>query len=401
MTPRGRKKLFNVLRIALCAGAMWIVIGGVTVNDEVTLKDGETVIAGSIVEMGDPLRIVTVDGDEKSYTHAELALDTNQKPLVSLGLKATWQRSAKLLLLAAIAIYFPIVFLQGLRIQWLLRAQEIEIGYWDSIKLSIAGNFLNFATPLGSNAGDVFKAYFLSLHTDRKTEAVTTVFLDRVVGLATLLTIVALITVFSSSDSRLAILRPYMLGMLGAGVVGGLVYFSPWARKHLIPRTWLAKLPFFEQLQRIDQATHALAGHLTVVLGAVFLTAVLQAIAVGAYFVIAIALELEANMGNVLEYYAYFCTGVVVQALPGPPQGLGTVELTYKYFLAPYGSVSQIVCVAVAIRLMVLICALPGLLVTLTGSYKPEASSQPNDDTSSEAEKADCSEVSAHRISTV
>jgi uncharacterized membrane protein YbhN (UPF0104 family) len=91
----------------------------------------------------------------------------------------------------------------------------------------------------------------------------------------------------------------------------------------------------------------------------------------GAYFTVAVALGLRADITNIQEYYAYFYTGTLIQALPGPPQGLGTVELAYRYFLAPFGSPSQIVCVAFAIRLVALTCALPGLLVTLTGSYKP------------------------------
>ena len=47
------------------------------------------------------------------------------------------------------------------------------------------------------------------------------------------------------------------------------------------------------------------------------------------------------------------------------------MELAYRDFLAPFGSPSQIVCVAFVIRVIVLTCSLPGLLVTLTGSYRP------------------------------
>jgi len=46
--------------------------------------------------------------------------------------------------------------------------------------------------------------------------------------------------------------------------------------------------------------------------------------------------------------------------------------LTYCYFFDAFGSQPQIICMAFAIRVVVLICALPGLLVTLTGSYRPK-----------------------------
>ena len=175
----------------------------------------------------------------------------------------------------------------------------------------------------------------------------------------------------SPSDSRLAVFRPYFLGVLGIGVLGAAVYLSPLVR-NLVPRAWLSRLPMFDQLQRIDRTARVLVGKTWTLLGAYLLTAFLQAMAIGAYFMVAVALSMIANLGNVLEYYTYFYTGVLVQTLPGPPQGLGTVELAYRFFLAPFGSPSQIVCVAFAVRLVVLVCALPGLLVTLTGSYRPQ-----------------------------
>jgi uncharacterized membrane protein YbhN (UPF0104 family) len=162
-----------------------------------------------------------------------------------------------------------------------------------------------------------------------------------------------------------------MLTMFGAGLLALLAYQSATLRKYLIPRAFLSRLPMFGHLQRSDTAARTFLAHRRTVVGCVLLTIVLQAIAMGAYFTVAVALDLRANLGNVLEYYAYFYTGTLIQALPGPPQGLGTVELAYRYFLGPFGSPSQIVCVAFAIRLAVLACALPGLLVTLTGSYKP------------------------------
>jgi uncharacterized membrane protein YbhN (UPF0104 family) len=275
-------------------------------------------------------------------------------------------------LLLAVLVHFPVVFPLALRFRWLLAAQDITVGYWECVKLSFAGNFLNFATPFGSNAGDVFKAYFASLHTEQKTEAVTTVILDRFIGLGSLLFVVAAITTFSPTGGRLAVLRPYMLGMIGIGAVVAFIYLSPVLRRRWGAGRWLSRLPMVHHLKRVDKAARTLVGRRGTLVSAVLLTIGLQAMALAAYFIVAIALDLDAHAGNMLEYFAYFYTGTVVQALPGPPQGLGTVELTYRYFFAAFGSPSQIVCMALAIRVVVLICALPGLLVTLTGSYRPK-----------------------------
>ncbi|MFQ5495964.1 MAG: YbhN family protein, partial [Phycisphaerae bacterium] len=256
----------------------------------------------------------------------------------------------------------------------LLKAQRIALSYWDCIKLSFAGNFLNFATPLGSNAGDVFKAYFLTTHTDRKTEAAATIFLDRLVGLATMLLAVSLIMMFSAGVRGLDELRPYVLTMLVVGVGGVLLYRSKTLRRHLVPWGMLQRLSFFDHLRRIDQSARELVSRKGIVVAAVFLSLLLQIVAMTGYFAAAVALGLTAHAGNILDYFVCFYTGSVVQALPGPPQGLGTVELVYRFLLADFGSASQIVSVAVAIRVTVLTAALPGLWVMLTGSYRPRAS---------------------------
>lgn len=368
MTPRTKKKLFDLFRLLACGGALWIVVRSVSLDDRVHLREGGAPVTGKVLAAGEEIIIELAGGEERVLPREAVAANERGEPRIHYGLKAVWRNSRKSLLLLALIIHVPVIFLQSLRFQWLLHAQRIALHYGNSLKLCLAGNFLNFATPLGSNAGDVFKAYFLALHTERKTEAVTTVFLDRAIGLASLLLVAAAITTFSRAGP-LALLRPYLLLMLGAGVLVIVGYFLPPLRQYVIPR--LERWPIGMHLRRMDSAAHSLAAHKRIILSAVLLTVLLQGIAVGAYFTLALALGMKADMSNVLEYYAYFYTGVVVQALPGPPQGLGTVELAYLYFFHSYGSPSQIVCLAFAVRLLSLVCSLPGLLVTLTGSYKP------------------------------
>jgi len=371
MTPRIRKRLFDALRIAVCAAALWIVVRGVTIHDHVTLLDG-TDLVGDVLREADAVEMRMANGETRVVPRADIASDEDGTAKIAYGLRTAWRDSTKSLLLLAVLIHFPVVFPQALRFQWLLAAQNITVGYWECVKLSFAGNFLNFATPFGSHAGDVFKAYFASLHTEHKTEAVTTVVLDRFIGLGSLLLVAAAITVFSPAQSRLAALRPYMLGIVGIGAVAAFAYFSPVFRRRWGNVAWLSRLPMLQQLKRVDKAARTLVARRGTLFAAVLITIGLQATALTAYFVTAVALALDAHAGNVLEYFAYFYTGVLVQALPGPPQGLGTVELTYRYFFAAFGSPSQIVCMAFAIRMVALVCALPGLLVTLTGSYRPK-----------------------------
>lgn len=380
MANPSRKRWGTILRIGVCAAALWFVIQGVTLHDHIVLKDGGGELKGVVEEQHDQIVIQLAGGEERVLERSAIAVDADGAHRISYGLKSAWRDSVKYFLLLALAMHSVVVFFQAVRLRWLLGAQDIRVGYWDCLKLSFAGNFLNFATPLGSNAGDVFKAYFVTTHTTHKTEAATTIALDRAIGLGTLISCVALIAALSPTDSRLAAFRPYMLTALGLGVVGLLAYLSSTLRRYIFQRRWFQRLPLLEQLRRIDNTAQALIHRKAILAGAVLVTVALQVCAIGAYFAVAVALTLDAHAGNALEYYAYFYMGSVIQALPGPPQGLGTVELAYRYFFAPFGSPSQIVCMAFAIRVMVLACALPGLLVTLTGSYKPsKANAAPAD----------------------
>lgn len=372
LADRRGKRWFNIVRVAICVAALWIVVQGVTYHDHVRLADGKTELVGEVGSDGDGFTILAQDGTTRSLSRSEVALDADGTPRIEYGLRTAWTKSRKTFLLLAVLIHFPVLFPQALRFKWLLSAQKITLGYWECLKLSLAGNFLNFATPFGSNAGDVFKAYFVSLHTEHKTEAVTTVVLDRVIGLGSLLLVVVAITLLSPTGSQLALLRPYMLGLLLAGGVGAAVYLAPWTRRWWTGSTLLSRIPKFDQLQRVDRAVRTLAGHIPIVILSILITIFLQLLALTAYFCVALAVGMDARADNALEYLAYFYTGVLVQTLPGPPQGLGTVELTYRYFFAPYGGASQILCMAFAIRLVALICALPGLLVTATGAYRPK-----------------------------
>ena len=371
MQGRMKKRLFNAFRILICVGALWIVARGVTLHDHVELAARGLHVVGQVSVGEESVVVLLPGGDRQVIALSDVAVDEDGALRISYGMKTAWRKSDKLLLFLALLIYFPVVFPQALRFRWLLRAQDIDVSSWECLKLTFAGNFLNFATPLGSNAGDAFKAYFASLHTEHKTEAVTTVVLDRVIGLGTLLAVVALIVTIGPDGGRLAVLRPYMLGLLSAGVVCLAVYFSPLARRFRLPASWQERVPALSHLKRMDGAARKLAGHRAVLVGAILITVLLQMMALAAYFVVAVAMAMDAHAGNIVEFFAYFYTGTVVQALPGPPQGLGTVELAYRYFFASFGSASQIVCMALAIRVVVLICALPGLLVTLTGSYRP------------------------------
>jgi uncharacterized protein (TIRG00374 family) len=364
------KWITTVLRAAVCAVALWWAFASVSMRDSVVLADGRTV-TGAVVENEGGLVVSTADGSQRWIADADIARDAQDAGRVSYGLISVWRKSGKLLLVAGIGCFLLVPLLQGVRLRWLLVCQRIDLGLWQSVKLSFAGNFLNFAAPFGSTAGDVFKAYYAALHTSRKTEAATTVFIDRAVGLGTLLATVAFVALVTASTSRLAPLRSYLLVLTAVPVTGVLLYMSPVVRRARIVRAVVARLPKLDQLKRIDATAQTLLAQKGILLLSVVATVALQALAAATFVCIALALGMNVLSASALDIYAYFSAGEIVKAIPGPPQGLGTAELAYAYFFAGLGGASQIVSAAIGVRLVNLLCALPGLAVVATGAYRP------------------------------
>lgn len=373
MTKRQKTWLRNGVRLGVCALAVWIVSRSITLSDRVMLRDppGGALEGRVTAEAEDFVELELADGSTRRIDATNIARGEDDERRISYGLITAWNESRGGFLLLSLGVFLGVPFLQAARIKWLLAAQDIPIGLWESIKVTFAGNFLNFAAPLGATGGDVFKAYYFSLHTTHKTEAVTSVFLDRIIGLGSLVLVVAVFALLAPADSALSDFRAFTLGFLALAVVGVLAYPSPRLRAWFLRPRLVARIPMGDQIRRIDRTARALLAKPVVLLGAVGYTILLQGVAMASYCVVAVAMNMAITFPDVPEYYAYYATGAIVQALPGPPQGLGTVELVYSFFFKPFGSPSQIVCMALAIRVIALVASMPGLLVTLTGAYKP------------------------------
>jgi len=94
-------------------------------------------------------------------------------------------------LIAASAIYLVSVLITFLRWYVLVRAQDLPFTVLNSIRLGLIGLFFSTCFP-GSVGGDIVKAYCIAKEQDRRTVAVATVVIDRVVGLWALFWLVVL-----------------------------------------------------------------------------------------------------------------------------------------------------------------------------------------------------------------
>ena len=209
--------------------ALAYVLDGVIWRDYVTLEDGRRLGLVRIDWDANTVTVEQTDGGRTVLPSGSIAVDEQGEPKIEYGLRTAWQKSRKSLLLLAVAVFAPVTILQSLRFLLVFRTQEIVLSYWECIKLCFSGNFLNFATPIGSTAGDVFKAYHVARHTDRKTEALTTILLDRFIGLGVLLLLVGVAIEVGARDPYLRYVGHVINAAIVVAIILVALFFSPLA----------------------------------------------------------------------------------------------------------------------------------------------------------------------------
>ncbi|MGD2109246.1 MAG: lysylphosphatidylglycerol synthase transmembrane domain-containing protein [Phycisphaerae bacterium] len=299
-------------------------------------------------------------------------------------LNRAWARSDKFLLAVAFTVFLPVLFLQSLRFAWMLKAQSIPLGYWESLKLSCTGNFLNNFVPAGLVGGDVIKAYYVARHTAQKTEAITAVVLDRVVGLF-VLALIALVGLCVTIDWEVR----YLGWASGAVALVALVTFAAILLRRtdavLSAKQWLRRAPGGEQLSRIKSATLQLHDRWPLTLAAVLATVVSHSVILSAFTVAAIALGMSSDF---VVHFAFLAISLVVAAIPISPAGLGTMEaaMTFLYVREGMGDPEQVILLALCLRAIQLLWALPGGALFLTGACRPRPVNLPKLETNAVAE---------------
>ena len=387
MKRRLTRWLMPLLRYGLCAAAIVYIVQIVSWYDHVRLNDPAKSRVRLLEEHDDRL-VIERDGQPQTITWDEINRE-DDVPDIKYGIRDVVHRMDSGMGLLAILLFFPVPILQSIRLVWMLAVQNVRLSYWNAFKLSYTGNFFNFALP-GFFGGDLIKAYYVTRFTNQKTEAVTTIFLDRVVGLSGLMIVATVTFIFAWNRSEWS--PAYRntvatgLALIWGGLGVGCIFLFSRRLRHLIKLPQLAKrLPAADQFLRVGRATVAMRQHKALVLLALLNTMVLQLMVVIAAYVMSQALGMQ---GHFTLYFIFVPIGFLIAAIPiSPPNAFGVMEAAYVQFFTVGGlnAASAAVAFALANRLTQLVWALPGVLVPLLGAHLPshaelQALEQPDPD---------------------
>ncbi|MFH1190480.1 MAG: lysylphosphatidylglycerol synthase transmembrane domain-containing protein [Candidatus Omnitrophota bacterium] len=99
---------------------------------------------------------------------------------------------------SAFAVFIAASCVASIRMKLIIEAQGIKLTFREALSLTLIGYFFNNFLPT-SIGGDVVKAHYLSKHSRDKAGSYTSVFVDRVVGLATMIFMAFAALVFAGS----------------------------------------------------------------------------------------------------------------------------------------------------------------------------------------------------------
>jgi uncharacterized protein (TIRG00374 family) len=234
-------------------------------------------------------------------------------------------------LLVGLAIWLGVV-----RWRLVLEAQGLDLSMARATRISLVAQFFN-SFLLGSTGGDLIKAYYAARETHhRKTEAVTTVFVDRLIGLWAMLFFAGVMMLpnlqMLLQHRELGYPAAVILAMLVAlSVVLSLAFWGGVSKRFPRARHYVRRLPKGELLERSLDSCRQFGKQKAFLVKAIVLSLVLNMIWVLQISVLGWGLDMDISFTALLVIVPIiFC----ISALPITPNGLGVREQLFVRMLA-------------------------------------------------------------------
>ncbi len=257
-----------------------------------------------------------------------------------------------------------------LRWQSLVAALDVPLRVVDAIRLGFLGTMLNMVS-VGAIGGDLFKAIAAARMTHtRRTEVVTSVLVDRAIGLLGLV-IVAAVSLFFAGDLSVNLRwiqgGATVLSLIGLGGLVAIVIAG-----HRLPLRWLTQIPWIgHSLFRIATACLVFQGKPKLVLQLLLST-------LGVHILLTCSMWLISNAlyetpPELSQHFQAIPPAFAAAALPLTPGGLGVQEVAIDQLFREVSNMPEEfsgLIVATMYRVILIVIAIIGAIVYFTGSER-------------------------------
>lgn len=268
------------------------------------------------------------------------------------------------------AILYIIVLLFGMVIssyKWKLLAEykNFKLGLFDYFKFYIAGTFINNFMP-SFVGGDTYKAYQIGKDSQRYTEAVSTVVIDRITGLIGAM----ILSLFFSVLNFKNIIQSNILIIMNI-----IIFFSLFSDVLIVAMKKsdflknLAKKILPEKIICLIREIYSYGDNKRIMKKAVILAMIYDVIGIALVnYVLFWSLGIHINL---LDYLSVIFLTSIVASVPITVNNIGIKEWSYIAFFGAFGIASSpVVTVAIMSRILQMIVSFFALPVYLRGKYK-------------------------------
>lgn len=286
---------------------------------------------------------------------------------------------------ATTAIFTISHIIIGLRWWLLLRTQSIFIEFWAAVRLYFLGWFYNNFMP-SSVGGDLVRAWYVTKHTDKKFEAVLSVFVDRAIGLASTMVIAAFFYLlflrgqaepvgFGTRGGFLKFVVGYRVVIFWLVVLVAVIFLGLLSHRKaraMLKKAWSSICVHgLKMIEKLKNAVIIYCSKPLAILAVFGLTVFMQIMVITGFWFLGVNLGADVS---IKYYYVFFTLMWVVGALPVSIGGAVVIEGGLAYLFVKFAGVEPETALALALcqRIVWMLTSLPGAVIHLVGAHLPK-----------------------------
>jgi len=225
-------------------------------------------------------------------------------------------------------------------VRWraLIAVQGVKLRAGEALRLGFIGFFFSCVIP-GSVGGDAVKAWYVANRYGRTAEVVTSVLLDRFIGLYTFMITASLAVRFAvprgDVPAGMAALSRAVLLLTGAMTLFFIMALSKTAKESRLLARVMARLPLHRHIEKVHESIYRYRSSKGSLAFIVLVSIMAQMPMIACHY--ALGSMLDNSMGF-RPYFYLASVGLVVNSVPLLPGGLGTGEAAYRVLFSALGS---------------------------------------------------------------
>jgi hypothetical protein len=238
------------------------------------------------------------------------------------------------LYLLGVLLYFGFIACWSFRWRYIIKAAGEQVAFWKVFKTTLVGDFFGLFLPEAVGS-DLARMYGLSRETGKGANTVSTVLLDRAIGLISL-SLMAMVALLLHTEmvgyGEVAAVVIFLL----VGLAGG--WFLFFNKSFMRRFRWVFKIPYIDRLEEgltnLYRTLHTLHQHPGLIVNTLLISLVLQIVEVASVVLIGLALGIETD---VIHYFVFMPLIWVITTVPISIGGLGVRENAFVFFFTQVG----------------------------------------------------------------